>query len=45
MIRTDGVSACILFKRNDKDGKPMTKDKRKNKKDLHFRTGLFSVVA
>ncbi len=36
MIRTDGVSACILFKRNDKDGKPMSKDKRKNKEDEHI---------
>ncbi len=36
MIRTDGVSACILFKRNDKDGKPMTKDKRNNKEDEHI---------
>jgi hypothetical protein len=36
MIRTDGVSVCILFKRNDKEGKPMTKDKRKNKEEEHI---------
>jgi len=36
MIRTDGVSACILFKRNDKDGKPMSKDKRKNKEEEYI---------
>ena len=36
MIRTDGVSACVLFKRNDKNGKPMSKDKRQNKEDEHI---------
>lgn len=36
MIRTDGVSCCILFKRNDKDGKPLNKDKRKNKEEEHI---------
>ena len=33
MIRTDGISACVLFIRLDSNGKPMSKRKKRNKED------------
>jgi hypothetical protein len=33
MIRTDGISVCVLFIRLDSNGKPMSKAKKQNKED------------